>query len=69
MPTRLRSSVTLKHGGRWWWQAASIRSRRAVAAGFFLYDLADHRRHGHRPTALSLFNNQGKLLYSQRVAD
>jgi hypothetical protein len=38
-----------------------------INAGFFVYDLAAHRRPGHRPTALSLLNSQGKQLYSQRI--
>jgi hypothetical protein len=39
-----------------------------ISAGFFVYDLSAHRRPGHRPIALSLFDTHGKQLYRERLS-
>jgi hypothetical protein len=38
-----------------------------INAGLFVYDLAAHRRPGHRPDTLTLFNSQGTRLDSQHI--
>jgi hypothetical protein len=65
VPSAARLQVTYQDGERATIPFVSVTS--PIRAGFFLYDLTTHRRAGHRPAVVTLFDTRGRQLAERQL--